>query len=524
MGNETTRDDVADSAKPEDAMAVSPASESCKLLGRDIGSGSMDVRIQDEQLHVLQRAEDIEVDIADGKSISLADVLGNYSLSPKTKLLLAYILAKSVWQFYDSDFMGARWTTESIQLFREREDEDSDGGPGVDWAPYYALPFKQTVERDSVERLPPGQFLHRYPRVLALGAMLYELGRKKPRKKKTRCLPPASPTSPIEPPTHEKVVNDTASAVRKGVQSESWPDMDLKDTQTLERYRVVVASCALEDFFRPDPPETSPGTPNQGLQKTPEELEDELTVEERRAILFKKVVVPLKEVVQATGWVDKSGNAQRQRVEGPTTRQKEEEYVLRRSGSVALLDNGSHAPRESETSPERTREVQTAQGFVTRLGDCLTSPLHAQLTCCIRADAEAWLDKIKEAAVTEAVLSAFQTKELAKERTRIAVLDTGYDQGAVFFNRQRNRRLRGWKDYVERDQPRAKDEHGHGTHVLSVLMKVAPGADIFVARVARDTLDLANAAGNIAEVSRYSQLLPACPLSPARDARSQRLT
>lgn len=160
FGDEMCHDGVEDEARRYDATEVASTSEFCKLLGRDIGSGSMDVRIRNEKLFILQRAVEIEVDIANGRSISLADVLSNYSLVPKTKLVLAYILAKSVWQFYDSDFMGVCWTTRSIQLFREREDDDDDDEPGVDWAPYYAFSLEQMTERGSVERLPPGQFLH----------------------------------------------------------------------------------------------------------------------------------------------------------------------------------------------------------------------------------------------------------------------------------------------------------------------------------------------------------------------------
>lgn len=311
----------------------------------------MDVRIRDEVLLVLRRAVDIEVDIADERSISLADVLSNYSLVPRSKLLLAYILAKSVWQFYDSDFMSARWTTETIQLFREREDEDDDDEPGFHWAPYHTFSFEQLVERDSVERLPPGQFLHRYPRVLALGAILYELGRKRRQRKQIRSLATTSPTSPVEPPTPEKIINDTASAVRKGVKNRNWPDIKLKNIQTLEDYRVIVANCVSENFFRPDPKEKS--------QKMPEELEEELTVEERRAILFKKVVAPLKEVVQTTGWVDESGNIRPHHVKGAVAQPR----------SVALLNDTSQNSQTSQTPTDGTQDTPTASGFVINLGD-----------------------------------------------------------------------------------------------------------------------------------------------------------
>jgi hypothetical protein len=62
---------------------------------------------------------------------------------------------------------------------------------------------------------------------------------------------------------------------------------------------------------------------------------------------------------------------------------------------------------------------------------------------------------------------------------------------------------------VDRGQPSpdieslARDEDGHGTRVLSVLMRVAPAADVYVARIAKDARNLAACAENIAEVRSY---------------------
>lgn len=365
----TRRYDVME--ETEDATKVATISEFCKLLGKDIGLGSMDVRIMDEVMFVLNRAVAIEVDIANGRSISLDDVLSNYPLSPKFKLVLAYVLAKSVWQFYDSDFMRVSWTTRSIQLFRERAGDDADDvddEPGVDLAPYYAFSLEQMAEGDAVERLPPGQFLHRYPRVLALGAILYELGQKKRGRKQTKSLAPVSPTSPTKPPTPEKMINDTVFKIRKGVKSKKWPDIDL-NMQTLEDYRIIVADCVSETFFRPDPKETSTNSAKQDLQKTAEELEEELTVAERRAILFKKVVGPLKEVVQTTGWVDESGNIRRDHIQGATARLKEEESTSEKPISAVLLNEISPISRTSQTAPYKTQDTQAVSGFVINLGD-----------------------------------------------------------------------------------------------------------------------------------------------------------
>ncbi|PON29542.1 hypothetical protein TGAM01_v201791 [Trichoderma gamsii] len=258
-------------------------------------------------------------------------------------------------KFIDIFFHGVSWTTRSIQLFREREDDEDDDEPGVDWAPYYAFSLEQMTERDSVERLPPGQFLHRYPRVLALGAILYELGQKKRWESQATSLGLASSTNHIDPPTLERIINDTSSKIRKG------------------EYRVIVANCASENFFRPDLKEKTPDSPEQGLQKTVEELEQELTIAERRAILFKKVVAPLKAMVQTTGWVDESGNIQRVSMKGATTGLKDEGPDSRKPRPETLLDT-SQTSKELQTPPHGIQHSRRASRFVTNLG---SSALHA---------------------------------------------------------------------------------------------------------------------------------------------------
>lgn len=95
--------------------------------------------------------------------------------------------------------------------------------------------------------------------------------------------------------------------------------------------------------------------------------------------------------------------------------------------------------------------------------------------------------------------SATQSQGTFGRRTAVAVLDTGFDAESVFFTRPRRQRVKGWKDFAEnREEP--CDDSGHGTSVLSVLMKVAPYADVYVARVAKSIEDLPRASNNIAEV------------------------
>lgn len=99
-------------------------------------------------------------------------------------------------------------------------------------------------------------------------------------------------------------------------------------------------------------------------------------------------------------------------------------------------------------------------------------------------------------------------------------MDTGYDRETIFFdNVDRKSRIKGWKDLVDNLSDDTRDQDGHGTHSLSLVMKVAPAADLYVARVARDEKDLKkdlqSASDNVAKVNGSQSSFPfGCRCSP----------
>lgn len=83
---------------------------------------------------------------------------------------------------------------------------------------------------------------------------------------------------------------------------------------------------------------------------------------------------------------------------------------------------------------------------------------------------------------------------------RVAILDTGVDnrdpqiQRALELNTIRE--ARGFPRSLEPLQ----DRHGHGTHGASVLMRTAPHAELYIARIADDE-------GNIAAENHYEGMV-----------------
>jgi Subtilase family len=80
-----------------------------------------------------------------------------------------------------------------------------------------------------------------------------------------------------------------------------------------------------------------------------------------------------------------------------------------------------------------------------------------------------------------------------KPRVRIAILDTGLNKdhpevSKVLQKSKRDRRIKQWKSWVPNLQcdgniPGDEDEDGHGTHCAMVANRVAPNADIYIARI-----------------------------------------
>ncbi|KAK1830614.1 hypothetical protein QBC39DRAFT_383096 [Podospora conica] len=438
------------------AAAIKSASQFCQLLQRRLGPAK--ICLQAKGTKIFQMPDLIEVadDIAHEQSISLADILQRHELVAKKRLLLAYVLAKSFWQFYDSDWMSVRWTTETVQFFYERRGDDDDDEPGVlDESPYISLPTgTNTPSLLSAEYLPTECVVHRYPRLLALVVLLFNLGRRKRRRDTAQQLEGSQRQPGHETNDSARISNDF-NDIRSALRGKSWPKLDVQE-EVRETLRAVLSDCSNPRLFDEQPGDGSQR--DRGL----------LTIEERRAIIYGRTVYPLKLLLQKLGWVDTLGNIQGQEGE----------------------DNSSVTDKPV--------------GSAKRAAVFLNADSVAEKSCSSQQGAKAWLQRIQTSEVTSMLFAGFQANRSIR-RLRIAVLDTGYDPETTFFrDRSRKRRIQGWKDMVTHDSTPARDEDGHGTHVLSLLMKVIPVADFYVARVARSAVELENSTNSVAEAIRWA--------------------
>jgi hypothetical protein len=377
--------------------------EFCKLIGNGINV-RLFLTIQDDKLLYTHSGPE-EHDFSRTLSISLATLIQNHHLTSKMKVTLAYILAQSVWQFYDSAWMKTPFTSETIRFVRERSSQfifnEFEVFPS---RPYFSVQFGDAgpdTEKSS-DRLFE---IHRYPQVRSLGTMLVEIGC-------GRLLSESEDGSRGGSET-AKINKDWERANAASREEAVWDGFDYST------YRTAVKNCLDPKIF--DRAASEPGS-------TTSERAAQLKL--HREILYERVVVPLEELLTGTGWI------------------------------VGFPDN---RPATESLAPARGHK-----------------------------DAEAWLDRV-----------CSLQRELAfhaslENRVKIAILDTGYDPEA--FTRFRRNRLKGWKDYIE-DVTEPQDDDGHGTHIASLIMTIAPTADIYVARVARGGKDVGNIRENVAEVS-----------------------
>ncbi|KAK7424469.1 hypothetical protein QQX98_000434 [Neonectria punicea] len=88
---------------------------------------------------------------------------------------------------------------------------------------------------------------------------------------------------------------------------------------------------------------------------------------------------------------------------------------------------------------------------------------------------DAWFAQLQES--THALVASFRRYPI-KRRIKVAILDTGIDVRHAAFEDTTVKQ----EDFLD-PQGDAFDEHGHGTYCAGLLCKVAPEAEIYVARV-----------------------------------------
>jgi hypothetical protein len=409
------------------------------------------------------------------QGISLSKLLDKYRLSIEMKGALAYIVAQSVWQFYESDWMNTRWNSDTIQFIPgvTSADGEAETQNGIfAWKPYFSVHFgEKDPDFGDCSAVGSGE-IHQYPRIRALGIMLVEIGmgislenlvqEGSETAKRNKVWVMAKKYSDSKKPWPKFPFSYYRTAVKHSLEPENF---------ALRPSAKMQAKAAKTQTRNVEPPIKNPGQV-KGVLRNAEgpkgqvngakgqaegadaQAEEEAeTIRKRRKMLYEKVVSPLKELVQVGGWIED----------------------LSALGPVEIPQTPQPAIQEHEPEP--------------------TAPKKGPTTSDLK-QSKIWLSDIEF--LNNKIISGLgKRSEGLPARIKIAVIDTGFEETVPFFHSPlRRSRLKLWKDWIK-DSPDPTDIAGHGTHIVSLIMTIAPEADIYVARVAEDRKGLEGASGEI---------------------------
>ncbi|KAL4925973.1 5'-methylthioadenosine/S-adenosylhomocysteine nucleosidase family protein [Aspergillus undulatus] len=198
---------------------------------------------------------------SDGTSLGQWLVQANH-IPKRVKIIIAYTVARAVWQYYNSYWMMTPWTHDHIQFLQERNDATDNDQQHIFFV------TKLVSERAELRDFCDGDDLvHMFPNILALAVVLIEIATGEP-------FEPTNTTYSWD----ETTLNDYyewAYVTAKGG--------DLKKTVGAT-YEGVVNSCLDEALFRDGPIDPSSHSESADI---------------RRSRLFNHVVEPLEKLYQA---------------------------------------------------------------------------------------------------------------------------------------------------------------------------------------------------------------------------------
>lgn len=243
----------------------------CELLLRRRGPVCHLVHISGKRLVDRRRVEPASQDFAPQPSQLLSDLWKHRTLSDDGKLLLAHSIAKSVWEFYDTEFMPRRWTAADIAFVPER-------GPGErlhpahPFAPLVLSPAQQNLDKLDHEFVPNEGLVHWAPRIFSLGVLL------------TRIMSDNDVTIPSNDVSWQERFNSEFFYCRETILRDDWPSLKLRNKYVQTTLRTAILACLGGEIFN----------------------NDSWNVEDRRAALQKHLVAPLESLLSVVGAKEQS--------------------------------------------------------------------------------------------------------------------------------------------------------------------------------------------------------------------------
>ncbi|KAF4633529.1 hypothetical protein G7Y89_g4593 [Cudoniella acicularis] len=404
----------------------------CNLIQEGVRHGSrrLNFHVREKRLYWTSEQPKYDPDVQD--FISLRTVLRQGWLESEKRLVkryaLAYLLASSFLQTCEGNWSSGVWTSSHVSFYAGNSELDIS-------RPYLSTKFEmpKASDGDSNESDDFRFRLHPFPHVLALGLMLLQIYL-------------ASPIEAERKPGHP---NNEANVVY---------NID-KDLGTAQKMLERCEGSAFDDYNNAIKACLSPHFSADGSLKD----------EDFRQQVYSEVVYPISRAlllgyrinVEEEGWLA---------------------HVFSNSQSLHIPDTrNSDLPTGSETSGE---ERQNLSGHPS--SPHINEPIGHDLLQSAQINSDSWLaDLVKYIHPLLENTIPYINKALNRPgNVRIAILDTGIDL-PVSALESYEIQIAGWKDWMDggKEDTAKVDLDGHGTHCAGLILKVAPKADLYVARV-----------------------------------------
>lgn len=201
----------------------------CKLVRGKHGPVKIGLQVQDASLYwesPTRKVHKTSQKLTREPGISLAQVLDLYDLTAPTRFALAYILAQSMWQYYDSDWTSTLWSKHSIQFMSETDEL-------IKCQPCFTATFFD-VSNYSPEYFQELYATHRYPRILSLGTLLVQIGYGSHDPNKSR-----RPDNSVSTPN----INFETSSAITAEDDENWPYFNAAANSYRVLYKKATMAC-----------------------------------------------------------------------------------------------------------------------------------------------------------------------------------------------------------------------------------------------------------------------------------------
>ncbi|KAK8867391.1 hypothetical protein PGQ11_005969 [Apiospora arundinis] len=368
-------------------------------------------------------------------SISLADLLKATNLAPKSRLLLSYILAKAVWQFYDSMWMHQTWNKDNLHFMFEKTPDFK-----ALWVnqPFLCHAFDTNIipqEKDNLR-------IHQYPRILALGIMLMEieLGINIEDKRSADCInDDGSPAINADLTTALDVFTN---------------DLQAKTGDVMVPLKKAIEVCIMPTSF--------------------DQYQND--IDSIRESLLERVVHPIEQVYMIA-W---------EHPDETEVKPLDMDILVGHYLSGGCFLPATPEPRFATPNPTNpivaahlSQETLTMRQSVDVLSirQRYNPQSHGTMSSGAGFSSADWFQHLDP---LNLVLRAKPRDQDAQWRkSRIAVLDTGVSENLADSEDW----VRGYKDFATGDDDTWQDSTGHGTNAIRLIKMVYNMADIYVARV-----------------------------------------